>query len=54
MNKNSKKKKMDFKCYMCKTRYNLDELKGLGYIEKVAEYITVECPNCGNQDSWKK
>lgn len=49
MLKNTKKRKLDFKCDKCKRRFSIDELIEEGYAEKCgSEGIQVECPNCDN------
>lgn len=54
MERDVKKKKLDFKCSECKKRYSLKELKELSYVEEVANYIIVTCPNCSSQDTWER
>lgn len=45
---------INFKCYNCEQKYNIDELKELGYVELIDEYYIVDCPYCGEQTFLKK
>lgn len=39
----------DFQCYNCKKKFQLSELKELGYVEIIDDYHIIDCKNCGEQ-----
>ena len=43
------KKKLDFRCVVCKKRHCLEELKELGFVETIADITVVTCPSCGEE-----
>lgn len=49
-----KKKRLDFKCSKCKKRFSTEELLNLGFAEKIANGISVICPNCEEPTFVKK
>lgn len=51
--KAERKNKLDYKCRVCKTRYNLSELSELGYIDTIGREKCVICPECESQELLK-
>lgn len=42
-----KKRKPNVSCFSCGKAWNIEELEKLLYVDRIGDYITFECPACG-------
>lgn len=48
MSKEKPRKKINFCCFNCKHKDNVEELEERGYVERIgSEQIVIECEKCG-------